>query len=386
MKLCPMLAAAGLAVSLAVGLAPVANAQLSLSELFINPTGADNGQEAIEISGSPGMDLTGWKILAIEGDGTVAGVVDQVLPLDGSFMGTNGLLLWRDAATVLSPAPDAATTLKVADFTPDIENGTNTYVLGFGVAPTVGTDLDTDVGGGDGTIDVPLAGFGFTVIDAVTLVENDGVANFSYADDLGFPSAVLAPQVINPQALYRIYDGGGLPVDWAGGPISTGSVSPGPYTWAFLAGSMFGCLAPTAGPQVLDLGSANGSVSLGADRSSVSIASGGTQNFTLCAGAANGGDLAYMAGTTSGTVPGLPLGAVTLPLNLDSYFLFTISPNSVMYFFGALNPQGKAFTDFVLPPGTTLSPFTAHHAYVVIDIPTLAVTFASNATPVDLVP
>lgn len=386
MNLRHTLAAAGTAAFLAAGLAPAANAQAVLSEIYFNPSGTDGGQEAIELSGTPSLDLTGWKILAIEGDGTAAGVVDQVLALDGSSLGTNGLLLWRDGATVLLPAPDAATTLKVADFSPDIENGTNTYVLGFGTAPAVTTDLDTDGSGGDGTLDITLASFGFTVVDAVTVIENDGVNNFGYADDLGFSAGLLPQFGFTPQAVYRIYDGAGAPVDWAGGTIPSTAVSPGPYTWNFLAGGVFGCLAPTVGPQSLDLGSANGSVSLGADRSSVSIATGGTQNFTLCAGAANGGDLAYMAGSTSGTVPGIPLGVATLPLNLDSYTLFTLSPNPVMYFFGALSPAGKAATDFVLPPGTTLSPFTAHHAYAVIDLATFAVSFASNATPVDLVP
>ena len=386
MTLRPTLAAGTLAVSLAAGLAPAANAQAVLSEIFFNPSGADNGQEAIELSGTASLDLTGWKILVIEGDGAAAGLVDLVLPLDGSSLGTNGLFLWRDGATVLLPAPDAATTLKVADFTPDIENGTNTYVLGFGAAPAIITDLDTDVGGGDGTLDVTLASFGFTVVDAVTVIENDGGSNVGYADDLGFSDALLPQFSFTPQALYRIHDGAGLPVDWAGGTIPSTDVAPGPYAWNFLAGGVFGCLAPTIGPQSVDLGSANGGVSLGADRSSISIAAGGTQNLTLCAGAANGGDLAYMAGTTSGTVPGLPLGAVTLPLNLDAYLVSTLSPNPVMYFFGTLSPAGKAATDFVLPAGAMLAPLRAHHAYVVLDLPTLAVSFASNAAPVGLVP
>ncbi|MFM7281642.1 MAG: hypothetical protein ACKO32_07675, partial [Planctomycetia bacterium] len=146
-------------------------AQFTLSELFPNPPGADNGQEGVEIRGPANTSLSGYFLVIIEGDGTTAGIVDVVRSLSTLSTGSNGLLLLRDAANVILPAPDAATAIDVTDFSPDIENGTNTYVLGFGTPPAAGTDLDA---GNDGTLDVPLTGF--TVVDAVTIVESDGAA------------------------------------------------------------------------------------------------------------------------------------------------------------------------------------------------------------------
>jgi hypothetical protein len=57
-------------------LARVAGAQFPLSEVDVNPPGTDQGQEAVEIRGAPGASLSGYYLLAIEGDGTGAGVVD----------------------------------------------------------------------------------------------------------------------------------------------------------------------------------------------------------------------------------------------------------------------------------------------------------------------
>ena len=90
---------------------------------------------------------------------------------------------------MILPAPDAATALDVTDFNPDIENGSNTFLLGFGTPPAVGTDLDL---GNDGTLDAPLTGF--NVVDAVSIVESDGTANYAYADELG---GYVFPQFAN---------------------------------------------------------------------------------------------------------------------------------------------------------------------------------------------
>ncbi|MGE0481002.1 MAG: hypothetical protein AB7Q17_11075 [Phycisphaerae bacterium] len=212
--------------SLFVG-AALAGTQPFLSEVFFNPPGTDGGQEYIELGGPAGFGLTGYYVLVIEGDGTGGGVVDQVLDLSGQSLGTNGLFLRRDAATVLSPAPAPATNVQVLDFSPDIENGTNTYVLGFGTPPAVATDLDAN---NDGALDGPLAGF--TVVDAVSFAETAGVDEFEYADDLG--GTALGFVGHTPHALYRLIDcNTGRPIasgSWAGGQVT--GASPGPYNWS----------------------------------------------------------------------------------------------------------------------------------------------------------
>ena len=132
-----------------------------------------------------------------------------------------------------------------------------------------------------------------------------------------------------------------------------------------------------------------------ADVNQLSVASGGTQTITLSAGASHALDLYFLFGSLSGTQPGLPVDGLTLPLNLDPYFLHTATyPNSppLTGSFGVLSPAlpgpgGKATATFTLPPN--LDPLlvgqTVHHAFVVLDWGTGVVTLTSNAVAVDLV-
>jgi hypothetical protein len=157
-------------------------ADLVINEIFLNPPGADNGQEFVELRGTTGgiESMAGLTLIGIEGDGTAPGLIDFALNLGAFSTGTNGLFLWRDSASVINPAPDSATTINVADFSPDIENGSQTFVLVRDFTGTVAQDLDTN---NDGVLDVtPWA----SVLDAVGLIENDGAANVAYAQGLGF--------------------------------------------------------------------------------------------------------------------------------------------------------------------------------------------------------
>ena len=143
------------------------------------------------------------------------------------------------------------------------------------------------------------------------------------------------------------------------------------------------------------LPSAGTAQTLTADVGQVSVPWGGTQTLTLDAGVGNASKLYLLLGSMSGTTPGQPVNGQLLPLNFDSYFLHTLlhtnSPplgNS----FGILSsaspgPGGMANATFTLPPGLspTLVGLTVHHAFVVFDWGTGAVTLASNAVPVDLV-
>jgi hypothetical protein len=201
-------------------------AQPHLSELFINPPGADQGMESVELAFPPGMPLAGWWFLTIEGDGATApGTVDVRLDLSAFAAGSNGLLLIRDSAAVLAPPPDPATSVVIFDFNPDIENGANTYILGQGIPPTLGTDLDLD---NDGTLDAPLAGF--NVADAVAFQDGNN-AGREYADDVGGTNlgAFLTPSVFTPAAIHRLRCASGAPGAWVGG-LTTGA-NPGPFFW-----------------------------------------------------------------------------------------------------------------------------------------------------------
>jgi len=227
-----------------------ANAQAVLSEIFINPPGTDNGFEAIELTGTPGLSLNGWYIIIIEGDGTAAGTVDAVINLSSTSIGSNGLLLIRDAATPLIPNPAPATNIFVMDFNPDIENGSNTYILGFGTPPTLNTDLDAN---NDGVLDSSLPGF--TVVDAVGMTENDSGINLTYAAQFGGTN-IPAFAGFNPDALYRVFNPSLQPLGWVGGDVL--GTNPGPYNFdgpRTFGWDAFGVADPSS--ITLDLGSLN---------------------------------------------------------------------------------------------------------------------------------
>ncbi len=164
-----------------------------INEIFFNPDGADNGFEFFEVSGDASASMAGLTFLVIEGDGTGAGVIDQALSLSSLSLGSNGLFLWRDAATVLTPAPHASTTLNVGDFVPDIENGTNTFMIVRDFTGAVTNDLDTN---NDGVFDTnPWS----AVVDAIGW--NDGGAG-----DQTYGTS-LSGLAFTPAALLRLTDG-----------------------------------------------------------------------------------------------------------------------------------------------------------------------------------
>lgn len=223
-----LLGLAALCMSLAFSNA--AHAAIQLNEIFINPPGTDGGLEFIEFKSTTGgvESLSGLTLLILEGDGSSLGSVDAVLNLGSFSTGTNGLFLWRDAATVLSPAPNANTTLNVADFNPDIENGSNTYLIVSGFTGALNADLDTD---NNGVLDVtPWT----SVVDAIGFLENDTGANVSYSGSLGFAN-FAANAGFNPDALVRMTDGSWISMDVSGsgnGPFNfdNGLTGPGNRT------------------------------------------------------------------------------------------------------------------------------------------------------------
>jgi hypothetical protein len=156
-----------------------------LNEVFFNPPGTDQGAEFVEIKGSPNASLSNVWLLVIEGDGSpAAGTLDLAVNLTGQSIGSNGLFLIRDASNVLSPAPSSGTNVWVNDFNPDIENGSNTFILVSNFSGLVGTDYDSN---DDGTLDSqPWA----SVIDAIGYKESGTAAEINYGTSLGFSEFV----------------------------------------------------------------------------------------------------------------------------------------------------------------------------------------------------
>ncbi|MHC4920019.1 MAG: Kelch repeat-containing protein [Planctomycetota bacterium] len=119
-----------------------------------------------------------------------------------------------------------------------------------------------------------------------------------------------------------------------------------------------------------------GTLPLTASPATISIATGGTQTFTLNAGGQHGSRLYWLFGSLTGTSPGVTLisavGAVTIPLVPDLYTNITIAqPNSAFLVNtkGALNASGGGQASLVVPKISAQNAIgvTFYHAYLVYD-------------------
>lgn len=125
----------------------------------------------------------------------------------------------------------------------------------------------------------------------------------------------------------------------------------------------------------------------------LSVSAGGSQTIAIQPGTNFAGMFHLLLGTLSGTTPGVSIESNVLPLNIDVYFLQTLtSPNAppLAGSFGVLDGSGTASASFTLPPSgnPVLVGLTVNHAYVVLDLqPTLlSVPLASPALPLVLEP
>jgi len=213
------------ALALLFGAVNQASAALVINEFVINPPGTDNGNEWVEIKGNASESVSGVWLLWIDGDSggaTGVGITLNAVDLTAAgTVGTNGLLIIRDSATVMLPAPAGATTVFVNDFAPDIDQDSGTFLLVTAFTGTAnlvtGSDIDTN---DDGVSD---ATFWTTVLDSIGLIDNGGGAEFSFADDFG-GTTINSPGGYNPDFMFRAVQTG----QWEHADIA--GTSPGPWT------------------------------------------------------------------------------------------------------------------------------------------------------------
>lgn len=176
----------------------------SIRAVMINPPGTDNGSEFFELMGTPGASLDGVWFLSIDGDATESGNIDQAIDMSGYALGLNGIHLRRDGAA-LTPPPAADTEVSSLDFVPDLENGTNTFLLVSDFTGTVGDDLDTD---DDSTLDLtPWS----TLLDAIGVYDGGN----AYGASLGYSDIPLFSTP--PKTAEYIFNESGT---WYGGDVS----------------------------------------------------------------------------------------------------------------------------------------------------------------------
>lgn len=120
-----------------------AQAQVTINEIYASHNGNDT-QEYVELVGPPGLQLDGYLLLVVEGDGIAAGTLDRVYNLTGRVIPPSGFFVCGDnAVTNVNYQFGVANAL---------EDGTQTYYLvNNEVTPgrigfvLLGTDVSTGV-------------------------------------------------------------------------------------------------------------------------------------------------------------------------------------------------------------------------------------------------
>jgi photosystem II stability/assembly factor-like uncharacterized protein len=130
-----------------------------------------------------------------------------------------------------------------------------------------------------------------------------------------------------------------------------------------------------------------GKLTLTANTSTISFATGGSQRFTIDAGVALRNKPYCIFGTITGSIPGIALTGIHIPLNPDHYTDLVIKiGNSREFtgFKGVLSATGTATASLNVPKGLPAVPTTLHHAFVVYDGTTSQIFTASNPVTVNL--
>ncbi len=149
------------------------------------------------------------------------------------------------------------------------------------------------------------------------------------------------------------------------------------------SGEVFSVVAPGAAAPV---------PALDARFERISIASGGFQGLTLDAGPARAGELYVILGSASGTVPGLLLDGLVLPLNFDAYLLSTLknfNKGAYKRTLGFLDSDGRADALIRIPAHAvagSAAGLVLNHAFAIVDPIFGTLEFASGAVPLELIP
>jgi glucose/arabinose dehydrogenase len=128
-----------------------------------------------------------------------------------------------------------------------------------------------------------------------------------------------------------------------------------------------------------------------ADWGSLSVSDGGQQTLSLDAGASQAGAIYLVLGSASGTVPGLIVDGLNLPLNADVYLTLSLTTANLPPFLGTLgflDGSGAGEAAIALPAGA-LGPgavgLQLNHAFLTLSGGGTA-AFTSNATSLTLHP
>lgn len=121
----------------------------------------------------------------------------------------------------------------------------------------------------------------------------------------------------------------------------------------------------------------------------ISAAAGGVQSLYLNAMPAHAGEIYVVAGTLSGTSPGVSVGTFLVPINLDFYTNIILSNENLPPFgntLGVLNPAGRSVATITVAPGIPgIAGAVFHHIYATLNT-SGALTFVSEPAALTIVP
>ena len=136
---------------------------------------------------------------------------------------------------------------------------------------------------------------------------------------------------------------------------------------------------------LLDGGVMDDRVSIHADPSRISLASGGQQVLTIDAGRHRAGRSFLVLGSASGTEPSTSLHALPVPLVDDGYFQLTLAqPGAWIRYDGVLDENGRGRAIVAYPAGSDATLGTLHHACVLYQAFPLAFHAVSAAVALEL--
>jgi hypothetical protein len=170
-------------------------AQVLVNEVKVNPPGADEKYEFIEIRSNPNSTLNNIYVCVFDGDSANPGVLDRVFRVMNTTLGNSGLMLFATTLGYQNIPGDCIfeDTLAFGIAGGIIENGTNTYATFFSPIPFVeGSDYDVD---NDGELELPV---GAVMMDAVGWTNGNPMA-------IVYGGAILTQSVGTPDAAVRFF-------------------------------------------------------------------------------------------------------------------------------------------------------------------------------------
>ncbi len=323
-----------LAAAIASALATSAHAQVFLNEVFYDATGTDGGKTFIEIYGPPGLDISGYQILSIEGSpnttpGLTCGNVNQTGPITlppGSIIQPDGFFVVADAEAGITQVVCA----------PTHNNGQPDYIV-------ENADFEN---GPDESVELVA---GFSVIDALQVTGPTPPTCTIDVNGQPMGFGTPAPDVFGGFSLERYPAGSNTANNIVDFGVQ-GRPSPGS--------------SRLPGALVFDVGTIN-ATNGGGTNLSVSFANSANRPYLVVASVT----------APVGSYPlGVPYDAIT-----DVFFQLSAIPNPlVVNFAGYLDASGKATATFSVPAGLVSLPGTIEFYFCAI----MPVTLNNNQTNV----